>query len=295
MAETKSIARIEHPYPLADFYLNYFIARQPVIISTRSLADLDWRTERWTNEYLKHKAGGQSVAVLTSHNRNDFSLEKARYETMLFQEFIARAMASAEGDETIYLNLQDAAKDRMLEPPLLQLIGDFSIPVYYKDLILRCMNLWMGNSQKEIVTPLHHDFNDNLYVVVEGRKHFTLFPPSEAPNLYTRGQLLEVEQNGNIRYASLDGMPHLSQVDLEHPDLVRFPRYADAQKTRMDFDLEKNEMLFLPNGWFHRVASRGRHIALSFMAVTPDADRLQWMRSMILGAPNTARAASNPR
>src|SRR5580698_6343802 len=289
MAETRSIARIEHPHPLADFYLNYFTARQPVVIRTHTLADLDWRTDRWTNEYLTHKAGGQSVAVLTSHNRNDFSLDKARYETMLFQEFIARAMAKPDGDETMYLNLQDEAKDRMLEPPLLQLMGDFSIPVYYKDLILRCMNLWMGNSRSEIVTPLHHDFNDNLYVVVEGRKHFTLFPPSQAANLYTRGTILEVEGNGNIRYASMEGMPHLSQLDIEHPDLVRFPRYTEAERMRMDVVLEKNDMLFLPNGWFHRVASRGRHIAVSFMAVTPDADRLQWMRSAILGAPAPAR------
>jgi ribosomal protein L16 Arg81 hydroxylase len=58
---------------------------------------------------------------------------------------------------------------------------------------------------------------------------------------------------------------------------------------RMDVVLEKNDMFFLPNGWFHRVASRGRHIAVSFMAVTPDADRLQWMRSAILGAPAPAR------
>ena len=289
MAETRSIARIEHPYPLADFYLNYFTARQPVVIRTHTLADLDWRTDRWTNEYLTHKAGGQSVAVLTSHNRNDFSLDKARYETMLFQEFIARAMAKPDGDETMYLNLQDEAKDRMLEPPLLQLMGDFSIPVYYKDLMLRCMNLWMGNSRSEIVTPLHHDFNDNLYVVVEGRKHFTLFPPSQAANLYTRGTILEVERNGNIRYASMAGMPHLSQLDIEHPDLVRFPRYTEAERMRMDVVLEKNDMLFLPNGWFHRVASRGRHIAVSFMAVTPDADRLQWMRSAILSTVAPAR------
>ena len=289
MAETRSIARIEHPYPLADFYLNYFTARQPVVIRTHTLADLDWRTDRWTNEYLTHKGGGQSVAVLTSHNRNDFSLDKARYETMLFQEFIARAMAKPDGDETMYLNLQDEAKDRMLEPPLLQLMGDFSIPVYYKDLMLRCMNLWMGNSRSEIVTPLHHDFNDNLYVVVEGRKHFTLFPPSQAANLYTRGTILEVERNGNIRYASMAGMPHLSQLDIEHPDLVRFPRYTEAERMRMDVVLEKNDMLFLPNGWFHRVASRGRHIAVSFMAVTPDADRLQWMRSAILSTVAPAR------
>ena len=288
MAETRSIARVEHPYPLADFYLDYFIARQPVVIRTRSLAELDWRTDRWTNDYLNQKAGGQTVAVLTSHNGSDFGLDKARYETMLFQEFLARAMATAAGDETLYLNLQEEAKDRLLEPPLLQLIGDFTIPVYFKDLMLRCMNLWMGNSSGEIVTPLHHDFNDNLYVVVEGRKHFTLFPPSEARNLYTRGTLLEVEQNGNIRYASMEGMPHMSRVDLEHPDLERFPRIAAAQGTRMDVDLEKGEMLFLPNGWFHRVASCGRHVALSFMAVTPPSDRLEWMRAAIAG--NRARA-----
>ena len=284
MAETRSVARVGHPYPLADFYLDYFIPRQPLVIRTRSLADLDWRTERWTNEYLEQKAGGQSVAVLTSHNGNDFGLDRARYETMLFREFIARAMASTAGDETLYLNLQDGAKDRLLEPPLLQLIGDFGIPVYFKDLLLRCMNLWMGNSSGEIVTPLHHDFNDNLYVVVQGRKQFTLFPPTEAGNLYTRGTVLEVEQNGNIRYASMDGMPHLSRVDLEHPDMQRFPRFAAALKTRLDVELEQGDMLFLPNGWFHRVASRGRHVAVSFMAVTPPADRLQWMRTALAGA-----------
>ena len=284
MAETSSVARVEHPYPLADFYLGHFIPRQPLVIRTRSLTDLGWSTERWTNEYLEQQAGGQSVAVLTSHNGSDFGLDKARYETMLFRDFIARAMARAEGDETLYLNLQDNAKDRLLEPPLLQLSGDFSVPMYFKDLMLRCMNLWMGNSRGEIVTPLHHDFNDNLYVVVEGRKRFTLFPPSEAGNLYTRGTLLGVEQNGTIRYASMDGMPHLSRVDLEHPDLERFPRFAAAQKTRLDVELEQGEMLFLPNGWFHRVVSRGRHVAVSFMAVTPPADRLQWMRAAIQGA-----------
>src|SRR5579859_6485584 len=288
MADTSSVARIEHPLPLAGFYLHYFSPRRPVVIRNRTLADLGWQTERWTDAYLDEKAGGESVAVLTSHNGNDFGLDKARYETMLFREFIARAMSRAEGDETLYLNLQDNAKDRLLEAPLLQLSGDFSVQPYFKDLMLRCMNLWMGNSRSEIVTPLHHDFNDNLYVVVEGRKHFSLFPPSEAANLYTRGTLLGVEGNGTIRYASMDGMPHLSRVDMEDPDLERFPRFAAAAKTRMDVDLEKGDMLFLPNGWFHRVASRGRHVAVSFMAVTPPTDRLQWMRSALVADPARA-------
>jgi len=284
MAESNIVTRVDHPFPLADIYLRHFIPRQPLVIRTRTLADLGWQTGRWTNEYLEQQAGSESVAVLTSHNGNDFGLDKARYETMLFREFIARAMARAEGDETLYLNLQDNAKDRLLEAPLLQLSGDLSVPPYFKDLMLRCMNLWMGNSRNEIVTPLHHDFNDNLYVVVEGRKHFTLFPPSEAANLYTRGTLLEVEPNGNIRYATLDGMPHMSRVDLEKPDLERFPRFAAALQTRMDVDLEQGDMLFLPNGWFHRVSSRGRHVAVSFMAVTPPAERLEWMRAALAQA-----------
>lgn len=278
------ISRVQHPLALREFYLNYFIARRPVVIRTQSLVELDWRTDRWTNEYLANKAGGQSVVVLQSPQRDNFMPEQSQYGIMTFQDFLAKVMADPDGNETLYLNLQELDKGRVLEPPLLQLIGDFSIPVYFKDLILRCMNIWMGNSPKDIVTPLHHDFNDNLYAVVEGHKHFTLFPPEQAANLYPRGKLVKVEPNGAIQYESLKGMPHLAQVDIDHPDARRFPRYTAAEESRLDFELNKNEMLFLPNGWFHRVASRGRHIAISFMAATPTMERLQWMQSRILEA-----------
>ncbi|MGH9434075.1 MAG: hypothetical protein ACRD3T_21305 [Terriglobia bacterium] len=125
MTELKIITRVNHPLSLRDFYLNYFIPRQPVIIRTNTLADLDWRTDRWTNEYLAYKAGGQSVVVLTSQKRDDFMPERAPYGMMSFQEFIARVMANPDGDETLYLNLQDFEKGHVLEAPLLQLIGDF--------------------------------------------------------------------------------------------------------------------------------------------------------------------------
>lgn len=277
------ISRVQHPLPLREFYLDYFIARRPVVIRTQCLAELDWRTDRWTNEYLAYKAGGQSVVVLQSEQRDNFMPEQSRYGTMIFQSFLDKVMANPEGNETLYLNLQELDKGRVLEPPLLQLIGDFSVPAYFKDLILRCINIWMGNSRRAIVTPLHHDFNDNLYVVVEGHKRITLFPPTQAANLYTRGKLLGVDPNGTIQYESLNNMPHLSRVDIEQPDWKSFPRYADAEASRLDFELNKNEILFLPNGWFHRISSQGRHIAISFMAATPAAERLQWMRSQIIG------------
>lgn len=272
-----SVERVDFPISLEDFYLRFHTRRRPAVIRTQSLAQLGWQTQRWNNEYLVHKAGAQQVLV-QQRGGGTYSAEGSAYVPMLFVDFLRQVMARPGGDERRYLNLQT---DNVIEPPLLQLLGDFSIPPFYKDLTLRCINLWMGNSDKTIVTPLHHDFNDNLYVVVEGRKHFTLFPPEQAPNLYVRGQLLGVEANGIIRYAKLSGMPHLSQVDPESPDRLRFPLYAGAEPARLDVDIQAGEMLFLPAGWFHQVSSSGRHIAVSFFAEVPEMAELERVRRLV--------------
>ena len=272
-----SVERVDFPLSLEDFYFRFYTRRQPAVIRTQSLAQLGWHTQQWSNEYLAHKAGAQQVLV-QQRGGGAYSAESSAYVPMLFVEFLRQVMARPGGDDRRYLNLQT---DNVIEPPLLQLLGDFSIPPFYKDLSLRCINLWMGNSDQTIVTPLHHDFNDNLYVVVEGRKRFTLFPPEQAPNLYVRGQLLGVGANGIIRYASMSGMPHLSQLDPESPDQARFPLYAAAVPTRLDVDVQAGELLFLPAGWFHQVSSSGRHIAVSFFADVPEMDELERVRQLV--------------
>ncbi|HSC46916.1 MAG TPA: cupin-like domain-containing protein [Gammaproteobacteria bacterium] len=276
--ERPPVARLEHPVSLAEFYRDYYLTRTPVVISTQALDQLGWQTGRWTNEYLLYKAGAQEVLVLRRDDTSNFAPEHTRYTPMRFHEFMTRVMMRPQGDHDLYLNLQH---DKVMEPPLLQLLGDFNVPVYFKDLALRCVNLWMGNSESSITTPLHHDFNDNLYVVVEGRKHFTLFPPEQAPNLYPQGKLLEVGANGYIRYESLDNKPHMSLLDLSDPDVERFPLYAQAAETRQECSVEKNEMLFLPTGWFHQVTSVGRHIAVSFFSIPPSVDEMEWMKRAI--------------
>ena len=54
-------------------------------------------------------------------------------------------------------------------------------------------NLWMGNSAQGSSSGLHHDFHDNLYVLLRGKKRFVLYPPHEAHNLYTEGTVVKVE------------------------------------------------------------------------------------------------------
>ena len=271
------IEHLDHPIRIDEFYLRY-AERRPLILRTQSLAQLGWRTHLWSDEYLDYKAGAHTVLVLKRSQSPDYAPERSSYIPMRFRDFLRQVMADSNGSSDLYLNLQT---DKVLEPPLLQLLGDFSIPPYFKDLPLRSINLWMGHRDDAITTPLHHDFNDNLYVVVEGRKHFTVFPPAQAENLYTRGHIAVVESNGLIRYQSGQHMPHLSQVDILHPDTQRFPRYAEAQTARMDFEIRGNEMLFLPAGWFHQVSSTGRHIAVSFFADVPRIEGLRRMRASL--------------
>ncbi|MDE1984669.1 MAG: cupin-like domain-containing protein [Gammaproteobacteria bacterium] len=280
------IERLQHPVPQDEFYRRY-AERRPLIVHTESLAQLGWRTHLWDDAYLEHKAGAHNVLVLKRSRSADYAPERSSYVPMRFREFVRTVLANPAGSADYYLNLQT---DKVLEPPLLQLLGDFGIPEYFKDLPLRSINVWMGNSPTDITTPLHHDFNDNLYVVVQGRKRFAVFPPSEAPHLYTRGRLQAVEPNGLIRYANGMVMPHLSQVDILHPDRARFPAYTEAEKLRVDFTVNSGEMLFLPAGWFHQVNSGGRHIAVSFFAELPQAEGLARMRKDLQSRQAAARA-----
>lgn len=278
------IAKLRHPVSPRDFYLHHFTARRPAVIQFDDFAELDWRTHLWDNDYLRYKAGSQTVMVQKRRRDDVFEPENSGYEPMVFRDFLAQVMEKPGGDNSLYLNLQNLMDNRALEPPALQLIGDYTIPYYFKDLLLRCINLWMGNSETPIVTPLHHDFNDNLYAVVEGRKRFVIFPPDQAHNLYVRGNLLEIQANGILRYDDLNNMPHVCRLDAFNPDVQRFPRYEKAEPTRIEFFLERNEMLFLPAGWFHQVSSSGRHIAVSFFAETPPAEQLAWMHDRITQA-----------
>lgn len=47
---------------------------------------------------------------------------------------------------------------------------------------------------------LHHDFHDNLYILLRGSKRFRLFPPSTAPDMYVRGTIKHIYPNGRIVY-----------------------------------------------------------------------------------------------
>lgn len=109
----------------------------------------------------------------------------------------------SNGNKELYLTTQDAAEDadgfpELLTAPLRGLLGEGLPlrPAVMGNMVPQALNLWMGCSGAGSSSGLHHDFHDNLYVLLRGRKRFRLYPPSAASAMYTHGQVSKIHDNG---------------------------------------------------------------------------------------------------
>lgn len=104
----------------------------------------------------------------------------------------------------------------------------------------RLTSLWIGNRS---TTATHWDLPQNLACVVAGRRRFTLLPTGQVANLYV----------GPLDF-TLAGQP-ISLVDIDAPDLERFPRFAEAWTEAEQAVLEPGDAIYVPSLWFHNVKS----------------------------------------
>jgi hypothetical protein len=104
--------------------------------------------------------------------------------------------------------------------------------------------LWLGG---RVRTQIHNDKDHNLACVIAGRRRFVLFPPEQVAHLYI---------------GPIDNPPPLSIVDLEAPDLTRFPHFAEALATAQIAELGPGDALFIPRHWWHHVTSRDSYNAM---------------------------------
>lgn len=102
--------------------------------------------------------------------------------------------------------------------------------------------LWIGNASR---VSTHYDVSSNIAAVVAGRRRFVLFPPEQGPNLYV----------GPLDH-TIAGQP-TSMVDLQSPDLERFPRFAEALAAMQVAELEPGDAIFVPSLWWHDVSASG--------------------------------------
>ncbi|PKB19977.1 cupin-like domain-containing protein [Janthinobacterium sp. 64] len=154
-----------------------------------------------------------------------------------------------------YINTAFAADRAMQDMSMGQYLdlvaeGRYALPPYLGNLELRELNrlchwptyfdkmgpprFWVGPAGT--VTPLHCDYDDNIFAQVWGRKRIFLSPPHHDVFLYPS------EAN-----AILFGSP----FDPEAPDFQRFP--LARQATMIECLVEPGDMLYVPAGWYHQV------------------------------------------
>jgi ribosomal protein L16 Arg81 hydroxylase len=78
---------------------------------------------------------------------------------------------------------------------------------------------------------------DNLLAQIQGRKRITLFSPTQAARLYP--------------FPVSSRHPHMSAVDVDGPDLERFPEFRKAAS--MECVVGPGDLLFVPAFWWHHV------------------------------------------
>jgi hypothetical protein len=91
-------------------------------------------------------------------------------------------------------------------------------PAYCADARWLSSKVWL--SPAGTVTQTHRDAADNLHLQLLGSKRFTLFDAAQSARLYPNSLFSNV--------------PNGCRVDPEAPDLVRHPRFRDAQAARAD-------------------------------------------------------------
>lgn len=124
-------------------------------------------------------------------------------------------------------------------------------PAYFKK--MGPPRFWLGPAGT--VTPLHCDYDDNIFAQIWGTKRIFLSPPHHDEFLYPR------EAN-----AILFGSP----FDPEAPDFEKFP--LARQAAMIECIMQPGELLYVPAGWYHQVRS---------LTFSLSANR--WARALPLG------------
>lgn len=248
LTEVSGIKRIEQPTP-EEFQRNFVSTRRPVIITG---AISGWKAlSLWTVDYLNTIVGNTQVDISVSQNRifsgdikNGFANLKQK---MKFSNFLKLLLLKNNLAEKYYYLQQQS-----IPAVFLELIQDISFPGYFDKKLSIDPTLWVGYGGN--ISPLHYDAMDNLFAQVSGRKRFVIFDPQQTSSLYP--------------FPAYSKIPHLSQIDIDRPELERFPNFQKAKP--LEFVIEPGELLFLPCFWWHQVYSLDElNISINFWSKAP--------------------------
>ncbi len=254
-----ALSEIDHREGLSyeEFQEEYLYANRPVVVKG---VLHQWKAvTRWTPEFFKNEFGGMKLTI-TEHEKGQTGYDGNGGMEYTMAEFIDRVLTSTDENPAPYFRnkiLSDLFPSLMqdIEPLPEYCFPDWLPERYMVKYVGRVLNraaaieLYIGG-QGGAFPVLHYDGAGThaFLMQIYGRKKFIIFPPSRGSCLYPSPE----KQN-------------FSQINIDKPDLNRFPLYAEAVPTT--FVLEPGEILFVPSHWWHTTKMLTPSITISVNAV----------------------------
>ncbi|XP_041134284.1 lysine-specific demethylase 8 [Polyodon spathula] len=227
-----AVSRIHCP-SLELFRTNYLIPQKPVIVQGVIEHWPALKEHQWSIGYIRQAAGCTDPDRTSPNNYT------------IFRSHLYLCFTHWQDRES---GMGYLAQHQLFDQ-IPELKQDICIPDYCclgegdeEDITI---NAWFGPGGT--VSPLHQDPENNFLAQVVGSKYIRLYSPDETEKLYPhQSQLLH----------------NTSQVEVENPDLQRFPDFAKAQF--QECVLHPGEVLFIPVKYWHYVRSLDISFSVSF-------------------------------
>lgn len=215
----------------------------------------------WTPAILEERFGGMKIRYETwdgDESVNDpleFTRRQQYFEATLAEYY--KKLAELEGpSRRLYsaaLPFSSVFSEARPELGSLEAYMDLPGPAPLRRRLQVDPLLWLGPAGT--VSPLHFDRWHNFFVQLYGRKKWVMLPPAQNDQVHWPCEELGLD------------LLHWSPVDVEHPDLARHPRFAEAAP--LEFIVEPGEILFVPITWWHHVRALTPSISINFFWAKP--------------------------
>ena len=222
-----------------EFIARYVRGCRPLVITDLAR---DWPAmQRWSPADLKRRFGHLDVEIQAERSLDPkFEENKLAHRRVArLAEFVDQVLAGGATND-YYMTANNEALRRPEFAPLLADIGRLPL-VCDPTQLARHSSFWFGPAGT--VTPLHHDTLMLFHTQVVGRKRWRFISPLQVAHIY----------NYNTVF---------SPIDLDRPDLHRYPDFARAQV--LEVVVEPGETVFLPLGWWHQVTALDVSLSFSY-------------------------------
>ncbi len=226
-----------------EFLERYVRDSRPLVLTGVAA---DWPAmQRWSPQDLSARFGHLQVDIQAERSADpNYEQNKLNHtRSVRLADFVARVLAGGASND-YYLTANNEALRQPGFAPLLDDVGTLPEVCNRAELAQRA-SFWFGPAGT--VTPLHHDALMLFHTQIVGRKRWRFISPLQTPKLYNHFDVY-------------------SPIDLDRPDLHRYPAFRDA--TVLEVIVEPGETMFLPLGWWHQVTALDVSLSFSYSNLT---------------------------